>query len=123
MNIKIDRADIVFSHYIRLRDGRCVGCGMAVEFNDKGLPVSLQNSHYWSRGNEGTRFDPLNCDTLCFACHKRWGGDYRNEYKAFKIKQLGQREYNALEVRAHTYCKKDRKLSLMYAKELLKIIV
>lgn len=120
MNIKIDQADKIFSQYIRLRDKYCVNCKSAVQFNEKSLPISHQNSHFWSRKNEGTRFDPLNCDTLCFNCHHRWGGDYRDEYSTFKRKQLGEKEYKKLDIRAHTYFKKDRKLSLLYAKELLK---
>lgn len=121
MKIKIDKADQIFSQYIRLRDMRCVRCNSMVELNDKGLPVSHQNSHYWSRGKENTRFEPLNCDTLCMACHMRWGGDEREDYKAFKIRQLGETEFKKLDVQAHTLGKKDRKLAYLIAKELLKI--
>lgn len=118
MNIKIYREDQLMSEYVRKRDRVCVRCGSRVEFNGE-KPVSHQNSHYWSRGNWSTRFDPLNCDTLCFACHRRWGGDYRREYEAFKIKQLGKSAYNKLEVRAHSTVKKDRKLALLMVKALL----
>lgn len=119
MRIVIDAADKVFSQYIRLRDKHCVRCFSRVELNEKGLPVSHQNSHYFSRGKENTRFDTENCDTLCMACHMRWGGDEREEYKAFKIKQLGEEGFKRLDVAAHTLCKKDRKMSLLKAKALL----
>jgi len=36
------------------------------------------------------------------------------------IKRLGQRRFDTLEIQAKTYCKKDRKLALIYARELLK---
>ena len=119
MKIRIDRADLVFSQYIRLRDGECRRCHSRVELNDKGLPVTHQNSHFFGRGRENTRFDPDNCDTVCFGCHRIWGSDDREGYSHFKIKQLGKRRYNMLNIRAETYCKKDRKLALIVAKKLL----
>ena len=121
MKITLDLADTVFSQYIRLRDRRCLRCGSPVQLNDKGLPVSHENSHYWGRGREGTRYEPDDCITLCFACHKLWGhGDERDAYKDFMIKRLGQRRFDTLEIQAKTYRKKDRKLALIYARELLK---
>ncbi len=122
MKIKIDPADTAFSQYIRLRDMKCVRCGSQVGLNDKGLPNTHQNSHYFSRGRENTRFDPQNCDTLCAACHWMWGGERREEYKEFKIKQLGLEGFKRLDVKAHTPGKKDRKLSLLLARELLKTL-
>lgn len=116
--IKIDKADQVFSLFIRERDNwQCQNpkCGRIYLPHERGL----QNSHFWSRGNENTRFDPLNCDALCFHCHHRWGGDYRKEYEAFKIKQLGKREFDLLMLRAHQYKKKDRAMSLIIVSQML----
>lgn len=123
MKISLDKADQKFSQYIRLRDKKCMRCGSLVELNDKGLPISHQASHYWSRRNENTRFESDNVDCLCFYCHSLWGGDYRDEYKEFKIKKLGIERYKSLDVQAHTICKKDRKMSLLKAKALLKSIL
>ena len=123
MKIKIDKADAIFSQYIRLRDKKCVRCRSPVEFNEKGLPVSHQNSHYWSRGKESTRFEPLNCDTLCMACHMLWGGERREDYKAFKINQLGEEGFKQLDVQAHTLKKKDRKIAYLIAKKLLEDLI
>jgi hypothetical protein len=120
MKITILPADKKFSWCVRLRDKCCVRCGSMVEFNEKGLPVSHQNSHYWGRGNWGTRFDLENCDTLCFVCHRLWGGDERREYEKFKRAQLGETGYNKLQFRKEAYCKKDKKLADIYATELLK---
>ncbi len=120
MNIKIDQADKLFSLYIRLRDKHCVACGRVGEPDKEGRSIiGLQASHYWSRRNESTRYDTENVDSLCFHCHHRWGGDYREEYKAFKMKQLGKKRYQTLEILAHTYKKKDRKMELIKAKALL----
>jgi hypothetical protein len=120
MKIKIDAADKTFSQYIRKRDKKCVRCQSPVQFNDKGLPVSHQCSHYWGRGHESTRFDLENADCLCFYCHSLWGGEERDRYKEFKIKQLGPEGFKRLDFRAHQLVKKDRKKSLIISRELLK---
>ena len=117
--IRIDPADKVFSQYIRSRDRKCVRCSSPVSFNDKGLPVTHQNSHYFGRGRENTRFDPENGDTLCHGCHQYWGSADKEGYRNFKIKQLGQERYDMLSIRAETYCKKDRKLAYLASKQLL----
>lgn len=122
MKIRIDKADTIFSYYIRLRDIKCMRCGSQVKLNEKGMPVTHQNSHYFGRGKENTRFDPENCDCLCFACHRKWGSDDKEVYRDFKVKQLGKDGFNRLIIRSNTYCKKDRKLALIKAKILLKTI-
>ena len=117
--IKIDPADKVFSQYIRLRDGKCLRCGSVVQVNDLGLPVTHQASHFFGRGQESTRFDPNNVDCLCYGCHQYWGSQNREDYRTFKIKQLGQDGYDTLLVKSKTYKKKDRKMELIIAKKLL----
>lgn len=121
MKITIDKADAVFSQFIRLRDKRCRRCGSWVRFNEKGLPVSHTNSHYYTRGKETTRFEPNNCDTLCFPCHRLWGGDHRADYTAFKKKQLGEDAFKRMDVQAHMSVSgfKDRAMSYIIAKKLL----
>lgn len=69
---------------------------------------------------ENTRFDPDNCDALCFRCHQFLGGDGREEYIAFKKKQLGEKGYKDLKIRAFTYRKKDDKLALLFINQLVK---
>ena len=79
------KADTEFSRFIRNRDGKCIRCGK-IEF--------LQCSHFWARANSATRYDPDNCDTLCYACHygniHGWEYNKQGEYRDFKIKQLGK---------------------------------
>ena len=111
MKIRIDRADAIFSLYIRERDNwKCQRCG---KIYDRDEANCLQNSHYFGRGNENTRFDPENCDSLCFGCHQYWGSENREDYREFKIKQLGENGFKLLLVRANTYKKKDRKMSFI----------
>jgi len=115
--IKLDPADIAFSKYIRTRDGwRCQRC------HTRYIPPTkaLHNSHYFGRARENTRFDPENCDSLCYGCHKFWGSDDKEGYRQFKIKQLGQKRFDLLTLRASTYCKKDRKMALIKSRLLLK---
>ena len=118
--IKIDIADKEFSIFIRLRDGMCVRCFKPGEADAKGrMIVGLDNSHFWGRGKESTRFDPLNCDALCRKCHEYFGGN-PGDYAAWKENRLGSQEYKKLMVRAMTYQQRDRKMSLLYARQLLK---
>lgn len=95
MKIKIIAEDRRFSHFIRTRDKKCVRCESPVRFK-KGKPVSHSTSHYITRGNWAVRFDEDNGDTLCFPCHQLWGGDLREEYKKYKIKQLGKAGFKKL---------------------------
>jgi hypothetical protein len=92
--IKLKPADVLFSLKIRERDGwKCVRCGGQYE-----PPTNaLQCSHFWGRANKKTRFDPRNCDALCYGCHSLWEGNKQGEYRDFKLKQLGKKEYDDLE--------------------------
>lgn len=112
--VKIDKADRIFSLYIRTRDNwTCQRC-------HKYYPpptTSLQCSHYFGRTKESVRFDEENCDTLCFGCHRIWEKEDREDYREFKVKQLGQKKFDLLQVRAYTPGKKDRKLAYLYWKQ------
>lgn len=107
---KIDTADRWFALFIKERDGwECQSCHKQLEHD----PGRLHNSHYWGRGRESTRFDPENCDALCFYCHDTWEGEKQGDYKHFKEKQLGQARYTQLMARAYTPGKRDRKAQLI----------
>lgn len=97
--IKIKPADTLFSKLIRDRDNwTCVRC------KTKYTPPTnaLQCSHFWGRGNKATRFDKLNCDSLCYGCHALWEGNKQGEYRDFKLKQLGKKQYDLLEKKARS---------------------
>lgn len=117
--IKIDQADRLMSQYVRLRDKYCQRCGSPVKFNDKGMPISHQASHFWGRGKESTRFDPQNLTTLCGGCHFYLTA-HPAEHRDWMLQRLGKKAYDLLQVRANTYQKKDRKMSLLYVKQLMK---
>jgi hypothetical protein len=115
--VKIDRADKLFSLFIRTRDKwRCVKC-----LKQYSPPTTaLQCSHFFGRGKESTRFDPQNCDALCYGCHQYWGSTNREAYREFKIRQLGQAGFDLLTLRANTPTKKDRKIIALYYSKRLK---
>lgn len=92
--IKESVLDAEFSRWIRRRDMKCLRCG-AVEY--------LQCSHYHTRAARSTRFDPINCITLCLGCH-RWLENRKTvEYRDFMHHLFGreavldlERRYNKL---------------------------
>lgn len=90
------RADKEFSKWIRSRDKKCFFC-----FNE-----ARQCSHFWGRGNSATRYDPKNCDGICGGCHMRHEGQKQGLYREMKLKQLGKKEYLALEKRARSIMKR-----------------
>jgi len=112
--IRIDAADRYFSLYVRTRaDWRCERCGTQYNVGSQGLHAS----HFWSRGRESVRYDSENVSAHCYFCHVELGGN-PELHRAWKLKQLGQRRYDALMIRAEMRCKKDRKLQAMIAKKL-----
>jgi len=81
----------------------------------------LENSHYWGRGHENTRFDDRNCHSFCFTCHNKYGhGEKRIEYKEWLIKRLGQDGYDRLQIDANAYKKRDDAMDLIIIKEKLR---
>ncbi len=93
------KADDEFSLFIRERDGwKCVRCGKEHEVGSG----HLTDSHFWGRAHKGTRYDPLNNDAVCWMpCHKYyWEKEKQGAYRDFKLKQLGKKEYVAMERRA-----------------------
>ena len=84
--MKINPADTAFSWCVRERaDWTCEYCGL------KFMPPTkaLQNSHFITRGNWSTRYEPLCCDALCGTCHFLLGGD-PYLYTEWKLGKTGQ---------------------------------
>lgn len=117
--IKIDKADKVFSQYIRLRDGRCLRCLIPVELNSKGLPVSLQASHFQGRGKENTRFNEDNVCALCMGCHMYFTA-HPGEHYQWQVKRLGQDKVDEIILWSNQYLKKDRQSQFLYWSQKLK---
>jgi len=78
------------------------------------LIKELQNSHFFGRRMMSVRWDEENCDALDPACHAYWEKEDREGYRAFKIKQLGQRGFDLLQVRAYTPKLADEKMAEIY---------
>lgn len=113
--MKLDKADVLFSKYVRTRDNwTCQRCGRGYVEGDRGL----QCSHYFGRRMESVRFDPENCDSLCFGCHRIWEKEDREAYREFKMHQLGKKGFEALTVRARTLVKRNRKKAYEEVKKL-----
>lgn len=111
--IHLDPADQAFSQWVRLRDKKCMRCVSPVRFNDKGLPITHQASHFQGRRKEGTRFDPLNVDTLCSGCHSYLGANPAEHY-AWQVERKGQKVVDSLVLASNTYHKKDRASEALY---------
>lgn len=103
--IKIDAADTAFSLYIRTRDNwTCQRCGKQYT-----PPTSaLHCSHFQGRGKEGTRFEPDNCDALCYGCHRYFTAQPGEHYQ-WQVKRKGQATVDRLILQSNTYKKKNRK--------------
>lgn len=111
--IKIDPADRWFSLYIRYRDNwTCQRCLAKYE------PVTnaLHCSHFWGRARESVRFDPLNASAHCHGCHSFFTAN-PELHREWKLKQIGQKQYDLLMVRAQLSRKKDRKLMAILWKQ------
>lgn len=112
MRIKIDKADKIFSQYIRLRDMECRRCHSPVQLNDKGDPVTHQASHFQGRGKEATRFDLENVDCLCGGCHQYFTAN-PYEHTQWQIKTKDKATVEAIVLRSNNYKKKDRIMEAM----------
>lgn len=120
--VKADKADSLFSQWVRLRDMQCLRCRKPVELNDKGLPINLQASHFQGRRKESTRYDPANVCALCPGCH-RYFGENPAEHYSWQVERLGQKEVDSLVLRSNTYKKKDRKMEVLLWSQALKDIL
>lgn len=110
MKIKRTALDKKFSLFIRTRDKftcqRCSKYKGITKDNGDIVSPGLDCSHYHGRRKASTRFDPDNCDGLCMHCHMHFH-ENREEYKQWKIHQLGEVLFSRLEARARYHAKLD----------------
>lgn len=100
MKIRVDKLDILFSKFIRLRaGGRCEYCVKAFK--------RLECSHFHSRRKRSVRYDPDNAACLCFSCHQYLGGNPYIHTEWFKGR-LGSEKFEALNIRAEIPMKVDK---------------
>lgn len=113
--MKLDAADVAFSKYIRTRDKwTCQRCGRYYEPPTQ----ALHCSHFQGRGHEATRFEPLNCDALCYGCH-RYFTAHPGEHYAWQVQRKGQDMVDCIILASNGYKKKERKLEALYWRKAL----
>ena len=102
MKIKVDKLDILFSQFIRLRaDGKCEYCGKYV-----GL-ARLQCSHFVGRRKRATRYDSDNACALDFSCHT-YLQEHPYQHTEWFKKRLGSEKFEQLNIRAEQIVKIDK---------------
>ena len=122
--IKLDRADILFSKYVReLHNWTCEYCGRMGKVGGETV-ARMEASHYITRKKRTVRFDLENVRCLCSNCHKELGGYKREEngpYDIWMQNKLGEKKYRLLVIRGNLPGPKmDKKMELLYVKQLIK---
>ena len=117
--IKITSLDRLFSYYIRWirEEGKCKRCGR--QFIQ---PTNILHcSHFYGRANRRVRYDPDNCDAMCYHDHQ-YLSSHPNTYVEWKKEQLGEKKFEDLNKRANwPHMKKiDLKLVELWLKQELK---
>lgn len=108
--IRIDKADKLFSLWIRTRDGwTCQRCHRQY----KPPTNALHCSHFFGRGKESTRYEPLNADSLCYGCHAYFTA-HPLAHTDWQVKRKGQATIDKLRLASNTYQKKQRDLEAIY---------
>ena len=114
MKIRLDKLDILFSKYVRLRaDNHCEFCGKYFEFG------RLQCSHFKGRRRHSVRYDPDNAAALCFGCHS-YLGENPDVHTAWFKKRLGSEKFEQLMARADLIVKPKRDEIEARLKEMIK---
>ena len=111
--MKLDKADIQFSLYIRSRDKwTCQRCGARYTPPTR----ALHCSHFQGRGKENTRFNEDNADAMCYGCHQYFTS-HPAEHLAWQVKRKGQAKVDEIVLASNLYCKKDRQGQYLYWKQ------
>lgn len=124
-NIKIRSADKWFSLCIRQRaNWKCQRCG---KYYPDGKRMALHCSHFHGRAKYGTRFDPLNCEALCYGCHMYLTA-HPHIHNAEKIQRIGGGNFDRLLIRANSTNlgrlakRSERDISKHYKKQYEKMV-
>ncbi len=107
MKIRISALDKKFSHWIRWvrAKGKCERCSKQYQAPS----MALHCSHFHGRAKKSVRYDPSNCQALCYGCHVYLGSRPVEHYD-FMLKKLGQKQFDLLSIRANTHGMPDLKL-------------
>lgn len=114
----IKELDVVFSKYIRSRDGnKCITCGRIGEYN------TMQAGHYVSRSCYALRWDEMNVHCQCYACNVCKHGNMI-AYREQLVKLYGEKKVKKLEVQRHSikkYTSEELEKMIEYYKKMLTI--
>lgn len=114
--IKIRKTDRDYSKYIRTKaDWKCEMCGRDCSYDKS----KLENSHYFGRARETTRFDDRNCHALCKPCHRKTH-ENKEYYSLWIKKKLGHTEFQRLALLSNQVGKRDDVMQNIINKQLLK---
>lgn len=114
--MKIDKADKLFSLYIRTRDNwTCKRCGKSY----RPPTQALHCSHFVGRARENTRFMLENADALCYGCH-RYFTAHPQEHYDWQVAIKGQATVEKIKLASNMYKKKDRNLEAIYWQKKLR---
>lgn len=106
--IKLRRADTLFSLYLRKNAATDVNLTMHSFLKAEGLPFPIFGAEART-----VRFDEENCDILSIS-HHAYFEEHKTEYETWKKDRMGEKAFNLLMLRAHTYHKKDAAPILMW---------
>lgn len=113
--VKLDKADMLFSRWIKLRDNyTCQRCFKQYPEGHRGL----HNSHFVGRRKENTRFMEENAMAACYGCHQ-YLTSHPQEHYLFQVERLGQDVVDKIILASSMYKKRDRKLEAMFWKNKL----
>ena len=90
--------DDLVSEFIRRRAIKRVG-GCEKCLSAKSDYKRLQNCHFHGRLKISVRFDEDNLNGFCSGCH-RWLDSQPDEYREWKLAELGQKRYDELLLRS-----------------------
>ena len=113
MKIRIDKLDVLFSRFIRLRDKVCQRCGGSGK---------LQCSHFHGRAKKSVRWDEDNAVALCMVCHMYFTA-IPHEHTIWFENHLGVAKFEWLGCRSRTtFPKPDKEAIELYLKEKIKLL-
>ena len=103
--VKEKRLDELVSKLIRLRSN--YQCEAMITSKCEGTNGQMQCSHFFSRRNRSTRFDPSNAACHCASCHRYLGGN-PVVFSEWINQHLGMDAAADLRLRAHTPLKRSQ---------------
>ena len=116
MKIRIDPLDKLASLVVKERANWCCErCGAHHQRGSKGLHAS----HFWGRSKKSVRYDvDRNLNAICMGCHSFFHANPA-EHHAWKLKQMGEREYKKLDIDAHL----PQKIDKVFIKKHLELLL